>query len=247
MSKENILGIMNDLDTLLAISRNNGELLNGIMHVAGKSTGADAVLMNSNGKIVAGADNVPSNLKFQQNDFWYADKSLCDSVVKFKEPKSNINLGGKEKCCAAVIPVQGGSSFVFLKNNKEDKFSDDEMANAKLCANNVSLIMKQEQYENEKQSKRELKIARDVLNSLSFTEIDVISEVFDYIKDGEGFVVASKIADRNGYARSVTVNALRKLESAGVIQTRSLGVKGTYIKVTNNALCSEVSKLKKRK
>ena len=47
----------------------------------------------------------------------------------------------------------------------------------------------------------------------------------------EGILVASKIADKVGITRSVIVNALRKFESAGVIESRSSGMKGTYIKV----------------
>ena len=55
-------------------------------------------------------------------------------------------------------------------------------------------------------------------------------------------LVASKIADRFGITRSVVVNALRKLESAGVIETRSSGMKGTYIKVTNDFIFDEITK-----
>ncbi|MBJ3788582.1 GTP-sensing pleiotropic transcriptional regulator CodY, partial [Bacillus sp. OA1] len=44
--------------------------------------------------------------------------------------------------------------------------------------------------------------------------------------------------------RSVIVNALRKLESAGVIESRSLGMKGTYIKVLNDKFLHELAKLK---
>ncbi len=43
---------------------------------------------------------------------------------------------------------------------------------------------------------------------------------------GSQVIVASKVADRVGITRSVIVNALRKLESAGVIESRSLGMKG---------------------
>ena len=48
-----------------------------------------------------------------------------------------------------------------------------------------------------------------------------------------------------GITRSVIVNALRKFESAGVIESRSLGMKGTYIKVLNSALLDELGKLRK--
>ena len=57
--------------------------------------------------------------------------------------------------------------------------------------------------------------------------------MFKSINSDEGFLVASKLADEIGITRSVIVNALRKLESAGVLESRSLGMKGTYIKVLN--------------
>ena len=62
----------------------------------------------------------------------------------------------------------------------------------------------------------------------------------------EGILVASKIADRVGITRSVIVNALRKFESAGVIESRSSGMKGTYIKVLNDVVFDELDKIKKR-
>ena len=54
--------------------------------------------------------------------------------------------------------------------------------------------------------------------------------------------MASKIADRVGITRSVIVNALRKFESAGVIESRSSGMKGTYIKVLNDYVFTELEK-----
>ncbi len=58
--------------------------------------------------------------------------------------------------------------------------------------------------------------------------------------------MASKIADRVGITRSVIVNALRKFESAGVIESRSSGMKGTYIKVLNDVVFDELDKIKKK-
>ena len=58
-------------------------------------------------------------------------------------------------------------------------------------------------------------------------------------------LVASKIADRVGITRSVIVNALRKFESAGVIESRSSGMKGTYIKVLNPAVFDELKKIRR--
>ena len=44
----------------------------------------------------------------------------------------------------------------------------------------------------------------------------------------------------------VNVNALRKFESAGVIESRSSGMKGTYIKVLNDAVFDEIEELKRQ-
>ncbi|MGV3096586.1 GTP-sensing pleiotropic transcriptional regulator CodY, partial [Staphylococcus borealis] len=42
----------------------------------------------------------------------------------------------------------------------------------------------------------------------------------------------------------VIVNALRKLESAGVIESRSLGMKGTFIKVKKEKFLEELERNK---
>ena len=59
--------------------------------------------------------------------------------------------------------------------------------------------------------------------------------------------MASRIADRVGITRSVIVNALRKFESAGVIESKSSGMKGTYIKVTNDAVYDQLAEIKKQR
>ena len=74
--------------------------------------------------------------------------------------------------------------------------------------------------------------------------MEAIEHIFDDLEGTEGLLVASRIADRYGITRSVIVNALRKLESAGVIETRSLGMKGTYIKILNDRLLDELEKVK---
>ena len=43
-----------------------------------------------------------------------------------------------------------------------------------------------------------------------------------------------------GVTRSVIVNAFRKLESAGIIESRSLGMKGTFIKVLSPLFVEEL-------
>ena len=77
--------------------------------------------------------------------------------------------------------------------------------------------------------------------------IQVYDKENNELDGDEGILVASKIADRVGITRSVIVNALRKFESAGVIESRSSGMKGTYIKVLNDVIFDELEELKARK
>ena len=81
------------------------------------------------------------------------------------------------------------------------------------------------------------------LETLSYSELDAVVKIFGELEGNEGLLVASKVADKFNITRSVIVNALRKLESAGVIESRSLGMKGTRIKITNNFLRDQIAKI----
>ena len=92
---------------------------------------------------------------------------------------------------------------------------------------------------------RKVQIVQSAISTLSFSELEAIIHIFEELDGMEGILVASKIADRVGITRSVIVNALRKFESAGVIESRSSGMKGTYIKVANDYVFKELDKIKR--
>ena len=78
-------------------------------------------------------------------------------------------------------------------------------------------------------------------------KLEAIIHIFKELDGTEGILVASKVADRVGITRSVIVNALRKFESAGVIESRSSGMKGTYIKVLNDYVFTELERIEKER
>ena len=82
---------------------------------------------------------------------------------------------------------------------------------------------------------------------MSYSELEAILHIFDELDGNEGILVASKIADRVGITRSVIVNALRTFESAGVIESRSSGMKGTYIKVVNQMVFDELNEIRRQR
>ena len=56
----------------------------------------------------------------------------------------------------------------------------------------------------------------------------------------KGILITSRLADKVGITRSVIVNALKKCESAGIIETKSSGMKGTTIHIVNDLLCEDI-------
>lgn len=145
-----------------------------------------------------------------------------------------------------IVPIIGSGERLgtLILSRLETVFNNDDLLLAEYGATVVGmeiLHQKSEEIEKEARSKAVVQMA---ISSLSYSELEAIEHIFDELDGKEGLLVASKIADRVGITRSVIVNALRKLESAGVIESRSLGMKGTYIKVLNDKFLYELEKLK---
>lgn len=144
----------------------------------------------------------------------------------------------------AVVPVIAGSerlgTLMFVRGGK--KFQDDDLVLAEAGAVVFAMEVLRSRAEASELEARSKTAAQVAVASLSYSELEAVEQIFEELDDREGLLVASKIADRVGITRSVIVNALRKLESAGVIETRSLGMKGTYIKVLNPRLFDELKK-----
>ena len=111
----------------------------------------------------------------------------------------------------------------------------------------VGLEMMRSVDEENAEENRKIQVVKSAFNTLSYSEMEAIIHIFDELQGNEGILVASKIADRVGITRSVIVNALRKFESAGVIESRSSGMKGTYIKVVNEVIFDELEKIKQER
>ncbi len=87
--------------------------------------------------------------------------------------------------------------------------------------------------------------ARNALGTLSYSEYRIILHILDELNNqDETIIVASQMADKIGITRSVAVNALKKLQSGKVFETKSKGAKGTLIKLINPAIYKEVEHLK---
>ena len=184
------------------------------------------------------------------------DQMLNERLLGVLSTKENVNLetlgfelADSSKYQAIVTPIDiAGERLgtLFIYKVKEQYLIDDII----LCeygATVVGLEMMRAVNEESAEESRRRQVVKSAISTLSFSEMEAITHIFDELNGNEGVLVASKIADRVGITRSVIVNALRKFESAGVIESRSSGMKGTYIKVLNPVIFEEIETMKRNK
>lgn len=180
------------------------------------------------------------------------------SLFNIPETSSNLDINSEytafpvenrdlfQAGLTTVVPIIGGGERLgtLILSRLQEKFEDDDLILAEYGATVVGMEILREKAEEIEEEARSKAVVQMAISSLSYSELEAIEHIFEELDGNEGLLVASKIADRVGITRSVIVNALRKLESAGVIESRSLGMKGTYIKVLNNKFLMELEKLK---
>lgn len=161
------------------------------------------------------------------------------NLIKSRESLLNEPYPGKaaqeDQPLFIVAPIaSGGKPFAsLLLYRKGRPYDDDHLVLAEIGATMIGMLILQAASEKEGQDIRNKELAEGAFESLSYSEVEAIREILKNITNNESVVVASKIADNLGITRSVIVNALRKFESAGIIESRSLGMKGTFIRVKN--------------
>ena len=131
-------------------------------------------------------------------------------------------------------------SLIIWRNDKQ--FADDDLILVEIASTVVGIQMLNYQREEDEKNIRRRTAVNMAVNTLSYSELRAVSAILSELKGNEGQLTASIIADRIGITRSVIVNALRKLESAGIIESRSLGMKGTYLKVLIPDIFEEIKK-----
>ncbi len=230
------------------------EVLRDILH-------ANIYVLSRKGKILgyAVANPIQSaelrQMIFEDRRFPAEYNSL---LLKIEETSSNLDAdspynmftdkihGIFEHNYITIIPIVGGRDRLgtLVLTRMENEFIDDDLILAEYGSTIVGMEILRERSEEVEIEARSKAVVQVAVGSLSFSELEAVEHIFEELNGKEGLLVASKIADRAGITRSVIVNALRKLESAGVIETRSLGMKGTYIKILNDQLIMELEKTK---
>ena len=133
-----------------------------------------------------------------------------------------------------VVPIFGNGvrlgTLILGKFKKE--FIDSDLLLSEYAATVIGMQLLHDKAVHIEEASRKKAMVQIAFSNLSYSELEAISEILKALPGDE----ASKIADQAGITRSVIVNALRKFESAGVLETESLGMKGTYVRILNEYL-----------
>lgn len=182
-------------------------------------------------------------------------KKYNDELLRYSETNENVEeitdcvFDQVSQCdypdkITTIIPINSGGNRLgtLLLARFGREFTEEDLILGEYSATIVGMEILRSKSEEIEEEARKKSIVQMAIGTLSYSELEAMEHIFNELDGSEGLLVASKIADRVGITRSVIVNALRKFESAGVIESRSLGMKGTHIKILNDKLMEQLMK-----
>lgn len=222
---------------------------------------ANVYILSRKGRVLGYALGTAEECDFLKNDL-LADKRFPEDYNKkllgYHETRANIInkdkmcvIDNREKCemgtsYSTIVPINGSGerlgTVILGKYNEE--FTDGDLVLAEYGATVVGLEILKSKHDEIEDEARKKAVVQMAIGTLSYSELEAVEHIFKELEGNEGLLIASKIADKVGITRSVIVNALRKFESAGVIESRSLGMKGTHIRILNDKLLEELKKVR---
>ncbi|MGN0386044.1 MAG: GTP-sensing pleiotropic transcriptional regulator CodY [Lachnospiraceae bacterium] len=259
MSSVQLLDKTRKIGKLLHNNNSSIVVFNDICKVMREILKSNVLVISKKGKVLGAGhlNEIPQiNELMEEKVGGFLDAMLNERLLAILSTKENVNLTtlgfeqeGVEKFQAIITPIEIagerlGTLFIY---KCMEQYDIDDIILCEYGTTVVGLEMLRAVNEESAEENRKLAVVRSAISTLSFSELEAITHIFDELNGMEGVLVASKIADRVGITRSVIVNALRKFESAGVIESRSSGMKGTYIKVLNDVVFDEIEELRKKR
>ena len=256
MSSVQLLDKTRKIGKLLHNNNSSKVVFNDICSVLCEILDSNVLVISKKGKVLGvgdceGVESITELIVDQVGGF--IDGMLNERLLAVLSTKENVNLEtlgfedeNVRKFQAIITPIEIagerlGTLFIY---KCDQQYDIDDIILCEYGTTVVGLEMLRAVNEESAEESRKLAVIKSAINTLSYSEMEAVVHIFEELDGMEGILVASKIADRVGITRSVIVNALRKFESAGVIESRSSGMKGTYIKVLNEVIFDELEEIK---
>lgn len=259
MSSVQLLDKTRKIGKLLHNNNSSKVVFNDICDVMREILASNVLVISKKGKVlgVGRHDEVEGIQELINGNIGeFIDPLLNDRLLAVLSTKENVNLEtlgfdremvNRYQAVITPIDIAGERLGTLFLYKCDAQYDIDDIILCEYGQTVVGLEMLRAVNEENAEESRKLSVVKSAISTLSFSEMEAITHIFDELDGMEGILVASKIADRVGITRSVIVNALRKFESAGVIESRSSGMKGTYIKVLNDVIFDEIENMKREK
>ncbi len=231
-------------------NQNSKVIFTDLCDLVGEMIRSNIYVVSAKGKLLALSEKeCPTFLdEIHKDKSEILDRKLTNRFMDVLSTRENMKpemLGltqhSPERLYTMVSPVfysedRLGTLFMYRERNE---FEIDDIILTEYLAMVISLEMLRSlnlETSSVIQNKKSTESVKSILTPL---EQQAVSELLKSIPNEEGDVVISKVADKIGITRTVIINAIKHMESAGLIYTRSRGVKGTYIKILNKNIYHE--------
>lgn len=238
------------INRLLNDKRSSKVAFADICQVLGQLMGSHAYIISSKGKMLGtyAVDPQDSIKGFQNKRGSYIETKLNDRFLTVLSTKENVNLevlgfSSEEitgyEALITPISIAGerlGTLFLYRRGGP---YSIEDIILSEYSTTVVGLEIMRAVQEESDQEEHKKKNFSSALTTLTPLEQKAVTYVIHELGGEAGTLVTSKLAAKIGITRTVIVNALRKLESAGLIKTKSSGMKGTHIEIFNDIVYTE--------
>ncbi|MBR1470756.1 MAG: GTP-sensing pleiotropic transcriptional regulator CodY [Lachnospiraceae bacterium] len=259
MSSLALLDKTRKIGRLLHNNASSKVVFSDICDVMQEVLASDVFVVSKRGKVLGcgeaeGVQRIAELLAYEEGAL--IDSALNERFLSILSTQDNVNLmtlgfstdaaqtGARIHAVASPILIAGerlGTLFLYKDRGWYDM---DDIILVEYAATVVGLELMRSLTEEADEKGRRAAVVHAALDAMTVSERQAAAAIRKLLKpdpdqpaaEGEILIVTSHIAEEIRIARSVVVNALRKLEGAGIIETRSAGVKGTRVKVVNDVL-----------
>lgn len=256
MSDIELLDSIRTINGLLRKNKEEKVVFTDICSCLGKLLSADVSVLSRKGKILGksshkkGESLILKDLSVGER----TEEAVNKRLLTILSTQENVNPGliglkstGDVELLVTPVEMKELRLGTLIVCRKKKPYSIEDIILCEYADTVLSLEMLRSETEEYEAGHRREKSVKEAFAALSYSEALGVTKILDEISGEEGTVVTSRVAQNIGITRPVVVNGLKKLESAGLIETGSLGMKGTRIRVKSLEIFEEAEKWKASK
>ncbi len=237
MSRIELLDRIRTVNGLLQKNEKGKVVFTDICDCMGNLLSSDVVVLSRKGKVLG--RNILDNRNLVLSGVSVGEKienAVNKRLLSILSTQENVNpellgLSGKQDMRLLVTPIEisGKRLGTMIVCREKTGYSIEDIILCEYADTVLNLEMLRSETEEHEAEDRVEKMVKGAFSSLSYSEALAAARVLKSLMGNNGTVVASRVAEEIGITRSVVVNGMKKLESAGIIETGSAGMKGTRI------------------